>query len=61
MPTQASKGKRIKTSAKGDKPAKTKSKGLIVLSKVELSKAEQMKLATKRCLKEFHSSHASGS
>ncbi|GKE13226.1 hypothetical protein Tco_1416777, partial [Tanacetum coccineum] len=65
-PTQASKGKRIKTSAKGDKPSKvkqsaTKSKGLRVLSEVALSKADQMKLATKRSLKEFHSSHASGS
>ncbi|GKB44080.1 hypothetical protein Tco_0889022, partial [Tanacetum coccineum] len=65
-PTQASKGKRIKTSAKGDKPSKvkqsaTKSKGLRVLSEVALSEADQMKLATKRSLKEFHSSHASGS
>ncbi|GJZ19009.1 hypothetical protein Tco_0555599 [Tanacetum coccineum] len=39
--TQASKGKRIKTIAKGDKPAKkkqsvTKSKGLTVLSKVQM-------------------------
>ncbi|GJR41540.1 hypothetical protein Tco_1309643 [Tanacetum coccineum] len=59
--SQASKGKRIKTSAKGDKPATTKSKGLTVLSEVALSKAEQMKLATKRSLKEFHISHASGS
>ncbi|GJU03046.1 hypothetical protein Tco_1113384 [Tanacetum coccineum] len=47
-PSQASKGKRIKTSAKGDKPATTKSKGLTVLSEVALSEAEQMKLATKR-------------
>ncbi|GKC86589.1 hypothetical protein Tco_1147238 [Tanacetum coccineum] len=65
-PTQASKRKRIKTSAKGDKAAKmkqstTKSKGLTVLSEVALSKADQMKLATKRSKKEFHSSHASGS
>ncbi|GJZ74481.1 hypothetical protein Tco_0638946 [Tanacetum coccineum] len=64
-PTQASKGKRIKTSAKGDKAAKmkqstVKSKGLTVLSKVALSEAEQMKLATKRSKKEFHSSHVSG-
>ncbi|GJV12619.1 hypothetical protein Tco_1354160 [Tanacetum coccineum] len=59
-PSQASKGKRIKTSAKGDKPATTKSKGLTVLSEVALSEAEQMKLATKRSLKEFHISHASG-
>ncbi|GJU39238.1 hypothetical protein Tco_1192195 [Tanacetum coccineum] len=65
-PTQASKGKRIKTLAKGDKAVKmkqsvTKSKGLTVLSEVALSKADQMKLATKRSKKEFHSSHASGS
>ncbi|GJV50698.1 putative ribonuclease H-like domain-containing protein [Tanacetum coccineum] len=65
-PTQASKGKRIKTSAKRDKAAKmkksaTKSKDLTVLSEVALSEADQMKLATKRSKKEFHSSHASGS
>ncbi|GJZ01596.1 hypothetical protein Tco_0519557 [Tanacetum coccineum] len=52
-PSQASKGKRIKTSAKGDKPSTTKSKGLTVLSEVALSEAEQMKLATKRSLTEF--------
>ncbi|GJU11419.1 hypothetical protein Tco_1133815 [Tanacetum coccineum] len=60
-PSQASKGKRIKTSAKGDKPATTKSKGLTILSEVALSEAEQMKLATKRSLKEFHISHTCGS
>ncbi|GKF46602.1 hypothetical protein Tco_0136404 [Tanacetum coccineum] len=60
-PYQASKGKRIKTLAKGDKPDTTKSKGLIVLSEVALSKAEQMKLATKRSLTDLHVSHASGS
>ncbi|GKE00391.1 hypothetical protein Tco_1388374 [Tanacetum coccineum] len=60
-PSQASKGKRIKTSAMGDKPATTKSKGLTVLSEVALSKAEQMKLATKQSLTEFHVSYASGS
>ncbi|GKB89397.1 hypothetical protein Tco_0961669 [Tanacetum coccineum] len=65
-PTQASKGKRIKTSAKGDKPATmkqsaTKSKSLTVLSKVALSEGDQIKLATKRSKKEFHSSYASGS
>ncbi|GJR29139.1 hypothetical protein Tco_1105371 [Tanacetum coccineum] len=65
-PTQASKGKRIKTSAKGDKPAKkkqstTKSKGLTVLSKVALTKAEQMKIALERRKIQQHSSHASGS
>ncbi|GJS20382.1 hypothetical protein Tco_0449014, partial [Tanacetum coccineum] len=64
--TQASKGKRIKTIAKGDKPAKknqsvTKSKGLTVPSEVALTKAKQIKLATKRSLMQTHSSHASGS
>ncbi|GKB67559.1 hypothetical protein Tco_0928971 [Tanacetum coccineum] len=64
----ASKGKRLKTSAKVTKPAKkkqpattSKAKGLNVLSKVALFKAEQMKLATKRSKTQFHSSHASGS
>ncbi|GKC68485.1 hypothetical protein Tco_1101083, partial [Tanacetum coccineum] len=60
-PSQAFKGKRIKTSAKRDKPATTKSKGLTVLFEVALSEAEQMKLATKRSLKEFHISQTSGS
>ncbi|GJY26101.1 hypothetical protein Tco_0400827 [Tanacetum coccineum] len=55
--TQASKGKRIMTLAKGDKPAKkwqstTKSKGLTVLSEVAL--IERSKIQT-------HSSHAIGS
>ncbi|GJW06166.1 hypothetical protein Tco_1568589 [Tanacetum coccineum] len=64
--TQASKGKRIKTVAKGDKPAKkkqyvTKLKGLTVLSEVALTEAKQIKLATKRSLIQTHSSHASGS
>ncbi|GJV37239.1 hypothetical protein Tco_1409716, partial [Tanacetum coccineum] len=45
-PSPTSKGKRIKTSAKGDKPATTKSKGLTVLSEVALFKAEQMKSGT---------------
>ncbi|GJR69729.1 hypothetical protein Tco_0015794 [Tanacetum coccineum] len=52
-PTQASKGKRIKTSAK--------SKGLTMLSEVALSEADHMKLATERSKKEFHISHVSGS
>ncbi|GJS53737.1 hypothetical protein Tco_0627099 [Tanacetum coccineum] len=48
--TQASKGKRIKTLAKGGKPAKkkqseTKSKGLTVLSEAALTEAENMKIA----------------
>ncbi|GJT33340.1 hypothetical protein Tco_0923759 [Tanacetum coccineum] len=64
--TQASKGKRIKTVAKGDKLAKnkqsiTKSKGLTILYEVALTEAEQIKLATKRSLIQTHSSHASGS
>ncbi|GJX41140.1 hypothetical protein Tco_0256130 [Tanacetum coccineum] len=61
--TQAYKGKRIKTSAKGDKPAKkkqstTKLKGLTVLSEVALTEAEQMKIALERS--KIQSSHASG-
>ncbi|GKD26866.1 hypothetical protein Tco_1233080 [Tanacetum coccineum] len=67
-PVQATKGTRLKTKAKvakSDKkkqPAKKpKSKGLVVLSKVALTEAEQLKLATKRSKTQFHSSHASGS
>ncbi|GKA36006.1 hypothetical protein Tco_0722497 [Tanacetum coccineum] len=64
--TRASKGKRIKIIAKGDKPPKkkqsvTKSKGLTVLSEVALTEAEQIKLATKRSLIQTYNSHASGS
>ncbi|GKF16419.1 hypothetical protein Tco_0061337, partial [Tanacetum coccineum] len=62
------KGKRLKTSTKADNPvnkkqsAKTsKAKGLTVLSEVALTKAEQLKLATKRSLIQTHISHASGS
>ncbi|GJS92187.1 hypothetical protein Tco_0774823 [Tanacetum coccineum] len=65
-PTQASKGKRIKTSAKGIIPAKkkqsaTKSKGLTVLSEIALTEAEQMKISLERSKTQQHSSHASGS
>ncbi|GJX85372.1 hypothetical protein Tco_0336146 [Tanacetum coccineum] len=67
-PTQASKGKRIKTLAKGDKIAKkkqpaksSKAKGLTVLYDVALTEAEQLKLTTKRSLIQTHSSHASSS
>ncbi|GKA47840.1 hypothetical protein Tco_0740798 [Tanacetum coccineum] len=65
-PTQASKGKRIKTLAKGDKPAKkkqstTKSKGQTILSEVAFTEAEQMKIALKRSKIQTYSSHASGS
>ncbi|GKG00307.1 hypothetical protein Tco_0301997 [Tanacetum coccineum] len=64
--TQASKGKRIMTLAKGDKPAKmkqsaTKSKDLTMLSEVALTKAQQMKIAIERSKIQTHSSHASGS
>ncbi|GJY66114.1 hypothetical protein Tco_0468352 [Tanacetum coccineum] len=65
-PTQASKGKRIKTSAKGvilakKKQSATKSKGLMVLSEVALTEAEQMNIALERRKTQQHSSHASGS
>ncbi|GJT41685.1 hypothetical protein Tco_0941550 [Tanacetum coccineum] len=66
--TPPTKGKRLKTSAKAantakkKQPAKTsKAKGLIVLSEVALTEAEQIKLATKRSLIQTHNSHASGS
>ncbi|GKD46574.1 hypothetical protein Tco_1271219, partial [Tanacetum coccineum] len=65
-PTKASKGKRIKTLAKGVIPAKkrqsvTKSKGLTVLSEVALTEAKQMKIALEISKIQTHSSHASGS
>nr|GEX02975.1 retrovirus-related Pol polyprotein from transposon TNT 1-94 [Tanacetum cinerariifolium] len=56
-----SKGPRIKTQAKTKQPAnKTKAKGLNMLTEAALSKADQLKLATKRSKKDFHISHASG-
>ncbi|GJX27699.1 hypothetical protein Tco_0235778 [Tanacetum coccineum] len=62
------KGKRLKTSAKAAKPAKkkqpaktSKDKGLIVLSEVALTEAEQMKLAIERSKTQTHSSHTSSS
>ncbi|GJU90769.1 hypothetical protein Tco_1303192 [Tanacetum coccineum] len=67
-PVQATKGTKIKTKAKVAKSDKKKqlakmpkAKGLDVLSKVALTEAEQLKLATKRGKKDFHISHASGS
>ncbi|GJU97898.1 hypothetical protein Tco_1327169 [Tanacetum coccineum] len=64
----ASKGSRLKSPAKVAKTDKKKqrammpkTKGLAVLSKVALTEAEQIKLATKRSKKDFHMSHASGS
>ncbi|GKC71062.1 hypothetical protein Tco_1116945, partial [Tanacetum coccineum] len=66
--TQATKGKRIKSLAKGDKAAKKKQpaetsmdKGLTVLSDVALTEAEQLKLVIERSKTQTHSSHASGS
>ncbi|GJZ31677.1 hypothetical protein Tco_0576724 [Tanacetum coccineum] len=68
-PVQATtKGTRLKSKAKVTKPdkkkqpaKKTKAKGLAVLSKVALTEAEQLKLATKRSKKYIHVSYASGS
>ncbi|GJX97021.1 hypothetical protein Tco_0352819, partial [Tanacetum coccineum] len=64
----ASKGSKLKSSAKVAKTDKKKhlvtmpkTKGLSVLSEVALTKAEQIKLATKRSKTQFYSSHASGS
>nr|GEU60779.1 hypothetical protein [Tanacetum cinerariifolium] len=68
VPPPTTKDKRLKTSAKVDKPVKEKqpakssnAKGLIVLSEVAITKAEHMKLATKKSLTQTHISHASGS
>nr|GEV23278.1 integrase, catalytic region, zinc finger, CCHC-type, peptidase aspartic, catalytic [Tanacetum cinerariifolium] len=65
--TKATKGSRLKTSAKmansdmKKQPAKMpKTKRLVVLSEVALTEAEQIKLATKRRKKDFHISHVSG-
>ncbi|GKB32867.1 hypothetical protein Tco_0872268 [Tanacetum coccineum] len=52
--------KKSRLQPKGYNHSYKKSKGLTILSEVALSKAEQMKLETKRSLKEFHISHASG-
>nr|GEX72341.1 hypothetical protein [Tanacetum cinerariifolium] len=55
QPAKASKAKstRLSTSAKGKQPAKaSKAKSLTVLSKVAMTEAEQLKLATKRSLDE---------
>ncbi|GKD46542.1 hypothetical protein Tco_1271187 [Tanacetum coccineum] len=67
-PFQATKGTRLKTKAKVVKSDKNKqpakmpqAKGLDVLSKVALTEAEQLKLATKRSKTQFHISQASGS
>nr|GEV36339.1 replication protein A 70 kDa DNA-binding subunit B [Tanacetum cinerariifolium] len=60
-PTAAA-GKRLFTSVKGKQPAKaSKVKSLTALSEVAKTEAEQLKLATKRSLKQTHISQASGS
>ncbi|GKA21285.1 hypothetical protein Tco_0701274 [Tanacetum coccineum] len=63
-PVQATKGTRLKSKAKVAKPdkkkqpaKKTKAKGLAVILEVALTKAEQLKLTTKRSKKDFHMSH----
>nr|GEX30195.1 RING-H2 finger protein ATL67-like [Tanacetum cinerariifolium] len=59
-PTAA--GTRLSTFVKGKQPAKTsKAKSLTVLSKVAMTEAEQIKLATKKSLQQTHISQASGS
>ncbi|GJX31360.1 retrovirus-related pol polyprotein from transposon TNT 1-94 [Tanacetum coccineum] len=60
-PKLMSKAKVVKPDKKKQSAKKTKAKGLAVLSKVALTKAEQLKLATKRSNKVFHMSHTSGS
>ncbi|GKC58396.1 hypothetical protein Tco_1085994 [Tanacetum coccineum] len=66
--SQATKRKRIKSSAKGDKAAKKKQpaetsmdKGLTVLFDVALTEAGQLKLVIERSKTRTHISHASGS
>nr|GEU29569.1 monodehydroascorbate reductase [Tanacetum cinerariifolium] len=66
MPPPVAKGTRLQTSSKVDKLAKGKqpaksctAKGLTVLSEVALTKAKQIKLATKRSLTQTHISQAS--
>nr|GEX19360.1 hypothetical protein [Tanacetum cinerariifolium] len=59
-PTAA--GIRLSTLAKGKQPAKSsKAKGLSMLSEVAMTKAEQIKIATKRSLQQNHISQANGS
>ncbi|GJY89306.1 hypothetical protein Tco_0503934 [Tanacetum coccineum] len=68
MTSSTTKGKRLKTSAKTAKPAKKKQpaktsmdKGLTVLSEVDLTEAEQLKLVIERSKTQTYSSHASSS
>ncbi|GJT93891.1 hypothetical protein Tco_1082736 [Tanacetum coccineum] len=59
----ASPGKRLKATAKVAKSGKKKlhAQGLETLSEIALSRAEQMKIVTKRSKTKFHSSYTSGS
>nr|GEY20383.1 reverse transcriptase domain-containing protein [Tanacetum cinerariifolium] len=55
-------GTRLFTSTKGKQPATTtKAKSLTALSEVAMTKAQQLKLATKKSLQQTHISQASGS
>nr|GFB58765.1 hypothetical protein [Tanacetum cinerariifolium] len=60
-PIQASKGKRLKVTAKVPKLGKKKlhAQGLETLSEITLSETEQMKITTKRSRTQFHVSHTS--
>nr|GFC36954.1 hypothetical protein [Tanacetum cinerariifolium] len=60
MPPPTGKGKRLKTSAKVDKPAKEKQPAKLCTAKA-MTEAQQLKLATKRSLQKTHISQASGS
>nr|GEV19353.1 hypothetical protein [Tanacetum cinerariifolium] len=66
-PAPATKGTRLKSSAKMAKSDKKKQhakmpkKGLAALAEVALTEAKQLKLATKRSKTQFHSSHLGGS
>nr|GEW48108.1 putative ribonuclease H-like domain-containing protein [Tanacetum cinerariifolium] len=61
-PPTAATGIRSFTSAKGKQPATTsKAKSLTALSKVAMTEAQQLKLATKRSLQQTHISEVSGS
>ncbi|GKB23388.1 hypothetical protein Tco_0862789 [Tanacetum coccineum] len=60
-PLKAKKTNVAKTDKKKQPAMMQKTKGLVVLSEVALTEAEQIKLATKRSKTQFHRSHASGS
>nr|GEX80643.1 hypothetical protein [Tanacetum cinerariifolium] len=61
-PSTAAAGPRLTTSKKGKQAAKaSKAKSLSTLSKVAMTEAQQLKLATKRSLYQTHISQASGS